>query len=159
MLPSAHLDSKLATLAAYGAINPRPDTVTDPRVATSAFLDARDLVQMRYEMVRRVQVDGHAVSCVAAAFGVSRQTVYQMQAIFHQAGLPGLLPRHRGPHHRYKLRPEVVEFLVQARHAHGGMTGQALRQQVQERFGLTVHRRSIERVLDGPVKRGAVVTS
>src|SRR3954464_5093827 len=75
MLPAPHLDSKRAALAAYGAINPHPEAITDPLFATSAFLDAHDLVQTRYEMVRRVQVEGQAVSHVAATFGVSRQTV------------------------------------------------------------------------------------
>jgi transposase len=159
MLPPSHLDSKLAALAAYGAVNPHPDAVTDPLFATSAFLDARDLVQTRYEMIRRVQVEGHAVSRVAAAFGVSRQTVYQSGAAFDAAGLPGLLPRQRGPRHRYKLRPEVVAFLVEARRAHGSVPVPVLCQQVQERFGITVHRRSIERILTGTVKGGAELTT
>ena len=159
MLPAPHLDSKRAALAAYGAINPHPEAITDPLFATSAFLDAHDLVQTRYEMVRRVQVEGQAVSHVAATFGVSRQTVYQLRAAFDAAGLPGLLPRQRGPRHRHKLRPEVVEFLVQARRAPGSIPVPVLCQQVRERFGITVHRRSIERILAGTVKRGAELTT
>jgi transposase len=159
MLPPSPRDNKLVALAAYGAVNPHPEAVTDALVAASAFLDARDLVQMRYEMVRRVQVDGQAVSQVAAAFGVSRQTVYQIQEAFRQAGLVGLLPRRRGPQQGHKLRPEVVAFLVQTRRAPGGVTVSALCQQVQDRFGITAHRRSIERVLTRPVKRGIAVTT
>jgi transposase len=155
MRSPSHLDSKLAALAAYGAINPHPEAVTDPLFASSTFLDARDLVQTRYEMVRRVQVDGQAVTHVAAAFGVSRQTVYQVQAAFNRSGLVGLLPRRRGPQRRHKLRPEVMEFLVQARRANREVTVPVLREQVQERFAVTIHRRTIERVLAGPVKRGA----
>lgn len=153
MVPSSPRDSKLAALAAYSAINPRSDAVTDPLVVTSAFLDAHDLVQMRYEMVRRIQVDGQAASRVATAFGSSRQTLYQVRAAFEQAGLVGLLPRRRGPQQRHKLRPEVVEFLVQTRRAQRGVTVPALCQQVQDRFGITIHRRSVERVLARPVKR------
>ncbi|MBV9282297.1 MAG: helix-turn-helix domain-containing protein [Chloroflexi bacterium] len=159
MLAPSHLDSKLAALAAYGAVNPRPEAVTDPLFATSAFLDARDLVQTRYEMVRRVQVEGHAASHVAAAFGVSRQTVYQARAAFEAAGLPGLLPRPRGPRRRHKLRPEVVAFLVQARRGPGSIPVPALCQRVRERFGITVHRRSIERILAGTVKKGVELTT
>lgn len=159
MLHPPHLDSKLVALTAYGAINPHPEAVIDPLVATAAFLDARDLVQMRYEMVHRVQVEGQAVSRVATAFGVSRQTISQVRAAFQHAGLVGLLPRRRGPHHGHKLRPEVVAFLVQTRRADGAVRVPALCHQVQDRFGITVHRRSIERVLAGPVKRGAVATT
>jgi transposase len=159
MLPPSPRNSKLVTLAAYAAVHPHPDAVTDPLVAASAFLDARDLVQMRYEMVRRVQVDGQAVSQVAAAFGVSRQTIYQVRVAFQQAGLVGLLPRRRGPQQGHKLRPEVVEFLVQTQRAQGQVPVPVLCQQVQDRFGITVHRRSIERVLARPVKRGAALTT
>src|SRR5436189_6478867 len=73
MVPTSPGDSKLTALATYGAVHPHPEAITDSLVASSAFLDARDLVQMRYEMVHRVQVDGQAVTQVAAAFGVSRQ--------------------------------------------------------------------------------------
>jgi transposase len=159
MLPPSHHDNKLVALAAYGAVNPHPEAVTDPLVATSSFLDARDLVQMRHEMVRRVQVEGQAVAQVAAAFGVSRQTVYQVRAAFTEAGITGLLPRRRGPQQGHKLRPEVVDFLAQTRRAMGTVTVPALCQQVQDRFGITVHGRSIERVLARPVKRGAVLTA
>lgn len=33
----------------------------------------RDLVQVRYEMLRRVRVEGHSIKDTAAAFGLSRQ--------------------------------------------------------------------------------------
>jgi len=155
MLPPSHLANKLVALAAYGTVNPHPEAVTDPLVAASSFLDPHDLVQTRYEMVRRVEVDGQAITHVATAFGVSRQTVYQVRAAFDAGGLPGLLPRRRGPQHRHKLRPEVVAFLLEARRVDGSVTALGLRQQVQDRFGITVHRRSIERVLGEPVKGGA----
>ena len=159
MLPAPPHDNKLIALAAYGAVHPHPEAVTDPLVATSAFLDARDLMQMRYEMVHRVQVDGQAVWQVAAAFGVSRQTVYRVRTAVTQTGLMGLLPRRRGPQQGHKLQPEVVAVLVQIRRAQGAVPVSTLCQQVQDRFGIIVHRRSIERVLARPVKRGAAVTT
>lgn len=158
MLPPSHLDPKLVALAAYGAVNANPETVTDPLFATSAFLDARDLVQTRYEMVRRVAVEGQTVAQVAANFGVSRQTVYQVRAAFDAAGLAGLLARRRGPRHRHKLRSEIVAFLIQERRTASMVAVPALQQQVRERFGVTVHRRSIERALAEPVKRGVEPT-
>jgi len=159
MTPPPHLDAKRLGLQGYGVVRPHPKTVTDPLFATSDFLDARDLVQTRYEMIRRVQVDGQAISCVATAFGVSRPTVYQTLAMFAAGGLPGLLPHRRGPRHGYKLRSEVVAFVIDARVADGAIPVPRLVQQVQERFGMRVHRRSIERVLTHPVKGGAVPTT
>ncbi len=51
-------DPKLAALRQHGCLNPRPDKVVDPIFASSDFFDPRDLVQVKYEMVRRVRVDG-----------------------------------------------------------------------------------------------------
>ena len=51
-------DPKLAALRARRCLNPRPERVVDERFARSEFLDARDLVQVKYEMVRRVRVEG-----------------------------------------------------------------------------------------------------
>jgi hypothetical protein len=59
--------SKAAALRQRGSLNPRPQAVRDPLFATTEFFDARDLVQVKYEMVRRVQADGQAVSQSAQA--------------------------------------------------------------------------------------------
>lgn len=156
---ASHLDAKLAALQAYGAVHPHPEAITDPLFATCDFLDRHDLVQVRYEMARRVRIDRLPASHVATTFGVSRPTVYQTLATVHAAALPGLLPRRRGPQHGHKLRPEIVAFILEARAVDGGMSAPRLAQRVRERFGVTVHRRSIERVVARPVKGGATPTS
>lgn len=159
MASSPHRDAKLAALQVHGAVHPHPEAVTDPLFATSDFLDAHDLVQTRYEMTRRVQIDRQPVSAVAAAFGVSRPTVYQTVATVQKAGLPGLLPRRRGPRHGHKLRPEIVTFILETRAIEGVLPVPRLVERVQERFGVRVHRRSIERVMAHPVKGGATPTT
>ena len=65
-------DAKEAALAETRTLNPRPEAVRDEQFASSEFFDARDLVQVKYEMVRRVRVDGDPVTAAAAAFGFSR---------------------------------------------------------------------------------------
>ena len=55
-------DPKVQALRAERSLNPRPGTVRDERFAASGFLDPRDLVQVKYEMVRRVRVDGDTVA-------------------------------------------------------------------------------------------------
>ena len=41
------------------------------------FFDPRDLVQVKYEMLRRVRVDGASVSQAARDFGFSRTAFYR----------------------------------------------------------------------------------
>ena len=54
MAKSPPNDPKLRSLQQQGTLNPRPQAVTDERFANSEFFDARDLVQVKYEMLRRV---------------------------------------------------------------------------------------------------------
>jgi len=89
-------DPKLDALREGGTLNPRPAGVVDEAFRASDFFDARDLVQVKYEMLRRVRVERAPVTRAAEAFGVSRPTFYQAQATFGQAGLGGLVPRKRG---------------------------------------------------------------
>ena len=83
-------DAKLATLRQQGTLNPRPRAVTDPQFAQDRFFDPRDLVQVKYEMLRRVQSDGHSVTGAATAFGFSRPSFYQALSAFEEGGLAGL---------------------------------------------------------------------
>ena len=58
-------DGKAPELAASRTLNPRPEAVVDEGFRGSEFFDARDLVQVKYEMVRRVEADGVSVSAAA----------------------------------------------------------------------------------------------
>ena len=51
-------DPKQAALAAARCLNPHPEQVTDPQFRSSDFFDARDAVQVKYEMVRKVRAGG-----------------------------------------------------------------------------------------------------
>jgi hypothetical protein len=85
-------DPKEAALAEARCLNPHPEQVTDPEFLSSEFFDARDAVQVKYEMVRKVQAGGAPVTEAAAAFGYSRPAYYAAAAALEQAGLEGLVP-------------------------------------------------------------------
>ncbi len=99
------------------------------------------------ELVRRVQVDGAAVSPSAAAFGFSRPVFYQAQASLARGGLAALVPQKPGPRRAHKLGAEVVAFLQQERAVAPAVSAAELARRVQARFGRTVHPRSVERAL------------
>ena len=50
-------DGKAEELAGSRTLNPRPETVANEAFHGSEFFDARDLVQVKYEVVRRVEAD------------------------------------------------------------------------------------------------------
>lgn len=143
-----HGDKRTA-LRAIHAVNPHADMVTDPTfMIGQPFFDARDLVQVKYEMLRRVHIEGHSVTHAAAAFGFSRPSFYAAQAALQQAGLPGLLPARRGPRGAHKLTAEVVAFLEGVLIQDPALRAPRLAGLIREHFGLVVHPRSIERALD-----------
>ena len=96
-------------------MNPHAETVRDELFLSNAFFDPRDLLQVKYEMLRRVREDDVPVSHAAASFGVSRPTWYQAQRAYEAGGLPGLLPDRPGPRRPHKLSDEVVEALQTAK--------------------------------------------
>jgi transposase len=140
-------DSKVQALRAERSLNPRPEAVTDERFARAEFLDARDLVQVKYEMVRRARVDGEPVSATAEAFGFSRPSFYAAQAALETGGLAALVPARPGPKRAHKLTGELVAFARGRLAADPKLSSQALVQLIAERFGVRVHRRSVERAL------------
>ena len=111
------------------------------------FFDPRDLLQVKYEMLRWVEVDAKSVSDAARSFGFSRPSFYLAQTAFAEEGLVGLVPKKRGPRHGHKVTEEVLMFLLEVLEGEGSVPSQTLVERVRERFGLNVHRRTIERAL------------
>jgi len=146
-------DPKLAALQGRRTLNPRPEGVADELFRRSDFFDARDLLQVKYEMIRRVKVDEAPIADTADAFGFSRPSFYQAQAAFARDGLAGLLPRKRGPREAHKLSAEVMTFIQELRVADRSLSASAIAPRVKERFGFDVHPRSIERALQRQEKK------
>jgi transposase len=140
-------DAKTETLRRQGTLHPHPDRVRDPLFLATDFFDPRDLVQVKYEMVRRVRVDGRAVSHTATAFAVSRPSFYQTRAVLDRGGLAALVPQKRGPRRAHKLGSDVMEFLLRERSGHPSLRSSDLAHRVREHFGRKVHPRSVERAL------------
>ena len=140
-------DPKLEALRQRGTLNPRPGEVTDSLFATDSFFDRRDLVQVKYEMLRRVQSEGKSVTEAVAAFGFSRPSFYQAQSAFGLDGLAGLVPHKRGPKQAHKLTEEVLTFIFEARQQDPLVRPGELARRIHQRFGTTVHPRSIQRAV------------
>ena len=154
MVSTRKPDVKNETLRKDRALNLHPENVTDELFGQFEFFDPCDLVQVKYEMLRRVHKDGWSVAQAARTFGFSRNALYRAQAAFQQEGLTGLLRERPGPRQAHKFTGEVMDFIEQALSQDSSLTTVKLRQMVQERFGISVHRRSIERSLTRHQKKG-----
>ncbi len=140
-------DPKEAALAAARCLNPHPEQVTDPEFLASEFFDARDVVQVKYEMVRKVKADGAPVTEAAAAFGYSRPSYYQAAAALERSGLDGLVPARPGPRGAHKLTDQILAWAEQQLAADPGLRPAQLVPLIEESFGVRVHPRSIEKAL------------
>jgi len=144
--------SKTDALRDEGTLNPRASAVTDPRFQDGEFFDPNDIVQVKYEMLRRVRVDEVPVTQAAAEFGFSRPTFYQAESSFADAGIGGLVPDKRGPRGPHKLSPEVLAFIAARVTPDGPIRARELAKQLLAELGVEVHPRSIERAV-GPRKK------
>ena len=121
--------------------------VRDPAFQNSDFFDPHDLVQVRYEMLRRVHVEGVSIAQTVTQFGLTRPTFYKLQADFRRAGLTGLLPAKRGPHGPHKLTAEVWRIIEQARQEQPERNTADLVALIQQQCGVQVHPRTVERAI------------
>ena len=134
--------TRLRALTEAGLLHPNPEAVVASLfTAGSGFFVASDKVQVKYEMLRAHLLDGLPVSEAAGAHGYSRAAFYLVAAAFDQSGMAGLIDERRGRRGPVKLRPEIVDFI----RADTG-SGAQIAEQVADRFGVVLHRRTIERV-------------
>jgi transposase len=135
--------TRLRALTEAGLLHPNPDAVLAPLFTGGlGFFLASDKVQVKYEMLRAHLVEGLPVSEAAAAHGYSRAAFYLVATAFDQSGMAGLVDERRGRRGPVKLRPEIVDFI----RVEADGSGAQIAEQVAARFGVVLHRRTIERV-------------
>jgi transposase len=135
--------SRRRALEQSGLVHPRREAVTAPLFdGREPFFLALDKVQVKYEMLRAHVIDGATATATAEQHGYSRAAFYLIAAAFDAAGMRGLLDEPRGRHGPLKLTPEVIEFIASADPT---LSGARLASEVEARFGVSLHRRTVER--------------
>jgi transposase len=138
---------KIEALRSSGALNRHPEKVHHPLFTEHDFFDPHDLVQLKYETVRAVEVDGHPIAQAALDFGLSRPTIYEAQERLRQAGVEGLLAQKRGPKRARKLTPEVRRYLAELVGSEPDLKAAVLVKRVRRRFGVVLHPRTVEKAV------------
>jgi len=145
--------TKRQALREQGALHACPERVEDPLFEDSEFFDPEDVVQVKYEMLRRAGEEGVTVTEAATAFGFSRPSFYKARSDFNAEGLPGLVARKRGPRAPHKLTDEVLAFVGELRAGEPSLSAAVLAERIWQRFGKRIHPRSLERALPGAKKK------
>jgi len=145
-------DKKEEYLEAAGALNAKPQQVKDRKFRLRhGFFDPRDKVQVKYEMLRAHEVDGESVSETAPRFGYTRESFYMSKGRFETEGIPGLVDRKRGRKGPQKLTEEILEFLRRSKRQDPRLSGARLCKMVAERYGVELHKRTVEKAVAGRV--------
>ncbi len=139
--------SKARALKEDGALNTKPEAVKDSKFRIGEFFDPLDLVQVKYEMLRRAHQGNISITEVVAEYGFCRPTYYQAKVDFDREGILGLVPKKRGPRRRHKLHEDVLNFLENNITPDQPIRAKNLVVLVRENFGIKVHPRTIERAL------------
>jgi transposase len=145
---------KRQALQASGTFNPRAAQVRHPLFQQSSFFDPEDLLQLKYETLRAVEVEKCPIAKAAREFGLSRPTIYEAQTQFALRGLEGLLPRKRGPKSAHKLTEPIRQYLREQTAAEPEVSAEELARRVRERYAVQVHPRTIQKALKAKAKGG-----
>jgi len=136
-------EQRLRSLLAADLLHPHPDAVRAELFhAGNPFFLAADKVQTKYEMLRAHAVDRVPVVRAADEHGYSRASFYLVAEAFAEAGMRGLLDDKRGRRGPLKVTAEILELV----RAGEGQSGAKLSALVAERFGVMLHRRTLERL-------------
>jgi transposase len=138
---------KVASLRNSGTLNRSARAVKDTIFQNNHFFDARDIVQVKYELLRRVQTEGVSIAEAAKNFGVSRLSYYRILAVFNECGLQGLVPQKRGPKEAHKLNVEVLKYINEQMQENPSIKISELKMTIEKKFALSLHPRTIERAL------------
>src|SRR5438876_9426947 len=79
-------EAKRKALQASGTFNPRAARVQHPLFQQSPFFDPEDLLQLKYETVRALEVESCPLARAARDLGLSRPTIYEAQNQFREQG-------------------------------------------------------------------------
>lgn len=135
--------SRHRALEAAGLLHPNPGAVTAALFGGElGFFLADDKVQVKYEMLRAHLVDGMSVTAAAATHGYSRAAFYLISGAYAEVGMAGLVDERRGRRGPLKVTNDIIGFIAAA---DATVSGAELADQIADRFGVVLHRRTVER--------------
>jgi transposase len=143
-----HNHSKQQILKKRRCLNPKPKQVKDELFEKCTFFDSNDLIQVKYEMIRRVNKDGWSIKKAAKTFGLSRPSFYKAKKAFDEEGITGLIPEKTGPKEPHKLSRKVIKYLEKLQCQTPKLKAQTLTDRIEEEFEVKIDTRSIYRALE-----------
>ncbi len=128
-------------------IHPAPEKVLDERFQEEGgFFDPKDIVQVKYELLRSSIVEGSDVASTCVRFGFSRTTYYKIHVAFLDGGLPYLMGRPRGRPQPIKLNELVLGYLIAEKAKNPTLSASEMVTHVIDRYEVEISVRMIQHV-------------
>lgn len=138
-------DDKVKFLKENGSFNRNASSVTSPLFKSNTYFDAKDLVQVKYEMLRAVKNNELSVSEASRQFGFSRTAYYKTEKRFMEAGVDGLCLQKTGPKSPAKVTGDVLSFASDLKTRRPDITNDEIIREIRTQRGVTIHKRSLQR--------------
>ena len=139
--------SKTDILKENGTYNKKYEQVTAPCFQSGIFFDSRDLVQVKYELLRSIGSGEYTVTQASELFGMSRETIYKSKAAYDAGGIQALIPKKTGPKGAHKLTSQGQDFIDSYVAEHPSASAAETNAKMKEKVGISVHNRTVERYL------------
>jgi len=130
-----------------GALNRKPERITNSLFTEYDFFDPSDNVQIKYEMLRANQVDKKQVSHVCKQFGYSREAFYVILKRFKQQGFAGLLDSLRQKKDTLLINQDIVRMIIQTKFKDPNISGAKLANKINASFNTGYKKRTIEKAI------------
>jgi transposase len=137
--------SKLEILKENGTYNKRHASVKKAEFMEGGFYDPRDIVQVKYEMLRDAEDSNRAISTVSGDFGFSRTAFYSIKESFEKNGITALFPDKPGPRQPHKLTKAVQELIEKHIETNPNASATEIAATIQREKGIQINKRTIER--------------
>ena len=124
-----------------------PEKVLDERFQQEGgFFDSKDIVQVKYELLRACEVEGSDVASACTRFGFSRTTYYKVNDAFIQGGIPSLVGRPRGRPQPIKLNETILGYLIAEKAKNPKLTASETVTDVLTQYDVQISVRMIQHV-------------
>ncbi len=122
-----------------------PESVKDETfIEQSDFFDPKDIVQVKYELLRRCEVDGRDVAATCLDFGFSRTTYYKVQQAFLSGGMPSLMGRQRGRPKPIKVTDVVLGYTIAEKAKNPKLTAKDMAAALDARYHVHLSERMVQ---------------
>ena len=130
-----------------GSFNKNYENVTADIFNKSPFFDKKDNIQVKYEMLRAVSKEEGTITELTGAYGFSRNSYYQLDKAFKNAGIYALFPKKTGPKGASKLTPEVSDFIESFLANNNNAKAKDISTALKAEMRINIHTRTIYRHL------------